>query len=148
MKNREGRWKPKTMTVAQHGKIMACQAKHFSMVNHKPQKTTYITLDGTRTVFWCSTCVISRFQQRKCVSRIMNTWSVNAMNDVESSLRAHLEDLVWQPPEDTLGRKRLQTQISLCLKELLKCTLTDDAKKRSRAFEVLQGTSQSWKLSG
>jgi len=40
------------MTVAQHGKIMACQANHFSMVNHKPQKTTYITLDGTRTVFF------------------------------------------------------------------------------------------------
>jgi len=66
------------------------------------------------------------------------------MNDVESSLRAHLEDLVWQPPEDTLGRKRLQTQISLCFKELLKCTLCDDAKKRSWAFEVLQRTSQSY----
>ena len=70
------------------------------------------------------------------------------MNDVESRLRAHLEDLVWQPPEDTLGRKRLQTQISLCLKDMLKSTMCDDAKKRSWAFEVLQGTSQSWKLSG
>ena len=66
---------------------------------------------------------------------------------VETALRMHLEDLAWLGPDETLGLKRLYAQISLCLKEVLKCTLgSRDSKDRVWAFKLLEGTAQSRKL--
>ena len=50
---------------------------------------------------------------------------------LENALRLYLEDLSWHPTDETLGLKRLYVQISVCLKEVLKCTLAhSECKKR------------------
>lgn len=63
---------------------------------------------------------------------------------VENALRLYLEDLSWHPTDETLGLKRLYAQISVCLKEVLKCTLgNSDCKKRVWAFNLVEGMSRS-----
>lgn len=63
---------------------------------------------------------------------------------VENALRLYLEDLSWHPTNETLGLKRLYAQISVCLKEVLKCTLGhSDCKKRVWAFNLLESMSRS-----
>ena len=66
---------------------------------------------------------------------------------VENALRLYLEDLSWHPTNETLGLKRLYAQISVCLKEVLKCTLGhSDCEKRVWAFNLLESMSRSPKL--
>lgn len=66
---------------------------------------------------------------------------------LENALRLYLEDLSWHPTDETLGLKRLYVQISVCLKEVLKCTLAhSECKKRVWALNLVEGMSRSRKL--
>ena len=60
-------------------------------------------------------------------------------------MRGYLDDLAWTPPTDVIAVKKLQAQISIGFKDVLKttCSTPRDAAKRSWAFSFLTDVSKS-----
>lgn len=62
---------------------------------------------------------------------------------MEKALRGYIDDLAWTEANDVLARQRLQAQLSICFKELLKLTLAPrEFKKCVWVFQLLADVSK------